>query len=323
MERSSQDPGEQRHALSEDNRGRIYVLAPETVAGHRDDEIDLVELAYLLWDRKWMIVVAGVVCAIVAAAYSLIATEWYRAEVLMAPAEDNMTPNLVGQLGGLARLAGVQTSTGPRAEALAILQSRDFTRDFIEAQNLLPVLYAANWDEETESWKLDDKGKQPDMRAAVKLFGEHVRNVEEDPDTGMVTLRIEWTDPDVAAKWANLMVQQLNDRMRLRALKEAEANMEYLRDALSQTTIVSLQQSISGLLENELQKAMVARGNKEFSFRVIDRAEPPEYRSRPRRTLIVILAGMLGGIMGTFAVLIGHVFRREQARRGIGASSAE
>lgn len=309
MESSGQDSGERHQFPSEDSRGRLYILAHDALASPRDDEIDLVEIAFLLWSRKWTIVIAGLALAILGAIYSLLATEWYRAEVLLAPAEDNMTPTLPGQLGGLARLAGVQTSTGPRAEALAILQSRDLTREFIERHSLLPILYAEDWDAEAKQWK-SGEASAPDMREAVKMFNDHIRTVKEDAETGMVTLQIEWTDPALSAKWANLMVEQLNEQMRSRALREAETNMEYLRNALAQTNVVSLQQSISSLLENELQKAMVARGNKEFSFRVVDRAEPPKYRSRPRRTLIVVVAGVLGGLLGTFAVMLGAVFSR-------------
>ena len=73
--------------------------------------------------------------------------------------------------------------------------------------------------------------------------------------------------------------------MRQRALAEAEANVKYLRREFESTSIVALQQSISGLLENEMQKLMLARGNSEYAFRIIDRAEVPRAPSKPRVTL--------------------------------------
>jgi uncharacterized protein involved in exopolysaccharide biosynthesis len=136
-----------------------------------------------------------------------------------------------------------------------------------------------------------------------------VRKVDEESSTGLVTLSIDWRDPELAASWANLLAVRLNDHMRQRALAEAEANVKYLRHEFETTPIVALQQSISSLLENEMQKLMLARGNAEFAFRVIDRAEVPRVESKPRRVLIVVLATFLGGMLSVFVVFIRDVVR--------------
>jgi uncharacterized protein involved in exopolysaccharide biosynthesis len=143
------------------------------------------------------------------------------------------------------------------------------------------------------------------VRDAVKFFDENVRGVYEDARTGLVTLSVEWKDPSIAAEWANILVKRLNERMRGRALAEAEANVTFLQSEMGSTSIVSLQQSIGRLLEGELQKLMLARGNEEFAFRVIDKAEPPKRRSKPKRALLVILATVLGGVIATLAVVLG------------------
>ncbi len=58
-----------------------------------------------------------------------------------------------------------------------------------------------------------------------------------------------------------------------------------------------------------MQKLMLARGNAEFAFRVIDRAEVPKVRTKPRRTLIVVLAMVLGGMFAAFVVLSRDMIR--------------
>ena len=122
--------------------------------------------------------------------------------------------------------------------------------------------------------------------------------------TGLVTLSIEWGDPELAAAWANLLAVRLNDRMRQRALAEAETNVKYLRHEFENTSIVALQQSISGLMESEMQKLMLARGNSEYAFRIIDRAEVPRGKSKPRVTLIVAVATFFGGMLSGFVALV-------------------
>jgi uncharacterized protein involved in exopolysaccharide biosynthesis len=180
--------------------------------------------------------------------------------------------------------------------------------------NLLPVLFADEWSVDESKWASDDPADWPDIRDAVEVFDQNVRSVSENSETGLVTLAIEWTEPELAARWANLLVARLNNRMRQRALVEAESNLTYLRTELSKTTVVALQQSIGRLLEVELEKVMLARGNEEFAFRVIDRAQAPKERSRPRRTQMVVLSTFAGWVLAMLVVFANHAVRRARTR---------
>jgi len=126
----------------------------------------------------------------------------------------------------------------------------------------------------------------------------------------LVRLTVEWKDPVLAAKWANEFADLLNDRMRQRALSDAQTSIVYLREELGKTNEVVLQQSISRLIESEMQKITMARGNPEFAFKVIDRAEVPKRKSSPQRVLIVFAAAFLGGATTVAFVLWGALQRR-------------
>ena len=283
----------------------VYVMPQDAVPSHSDDAIDLIVLWRTIWNGRWIVVAITAVFALAAVTYALLATEWYRAEVLLAPAEDDSMGGVAAQLGGLASLAGISVgSGGSTVESIAVLKSREFAREFIEDQDLLTVLLADQWDADTKRWKGSDPKKWPDIRDAVKVFDDDIRSVREDKLTGLVTLSIEWTDPKVAADWANALVSRLNDRMREKAIVEADTNVKFLRRELESTDVVTLQQSIGRLLESELQKLMLARGNQEFAFRVMDRADPPKRRSSPKRALLVALATLFGGIVATLAVVL-------------------
>jgi uncharacterized protein involved in exopolysaccharide biosynthesis len=94
--------------------------------------------------------------------------------------------------------------------------------------------------------------------------------------------------------------------MRQKALREAEANIAYLREELGKTNLIPLQQTVGRLLETELQKRMLARGNEEFSFLVIDSAQPRKKPSRPKRLLLISVAGVFGCMFSIFIVLVRH-----------------
>lgn len=290
----------------------VYVMPEQALGGPADDAMSLREHWNVLWRGKWLIIAVTAVFAIAAVTYALMAHEWYRAEVLMAPADEKASASLGGQLGGLAALAGVTVgSGGESAEAIAVLESREFAREFIEDLDLLTVFFADDWDAQQERWRGNDPSKTPDIRDGVKYFHENVLRVSEDRQTQMVTLAIEWTQPELAAEWANALAQRLNIRLRDRALREAETNVAYLQAEIVRTNVVTLQQSIGRLLENELQKLMLARGNEDFAFRIVDRAWPPKERVRPKRALIAVIGTLAGGALGVVWVLITHAMRSE------------
>jgi uncharacterized protein involved in exopolysaccharide biosynthesis len=267
-----------------------------------------------LWRGRWLILgfIVGFGCLSVASA--LLATEWYEAEVVLTPASTKNTQGLANVLGSLAGglgvgLADVTVGSPNTAEPIGVLKSREFARQFIEEQGLLHVLLADKWDAKAGHWKQTNPKKQPDMRDAVRYFDKHVLSVREDKRTGLVTVDIEWKSADAAASWANIIVDRLNEQMRARALAEAQAHVDYLRNELAQTNVVAVQQAISKLLETEMQKVMVARGNKQFAFRVVDPAAVPKWRSSPRRTVEVALGVLAGGLAGLFAVLVRESLR--------------
>jgi len=278
------------------------------------DEVSLADIVRAVRAHRLLIGIIVFLFVAAATVYLLLATPWYRAELVMVGTDDQSSPALNGTLGGLASLAGVEVGKPDNAEPLAVLQSQDFTRAFIEDEKLLTVLLADRWDAESGRWRETDPADQPDIRDAVEYFDRSVRRVEEDFNSKIVTLTIEWEDPELAADWANKLVTRLNDTMRRRALAEATANVKYLEAELAKTPIVTLQQAIGGLLESEMQKLMMARGHAEFSFRVIDRADPAKYPYSPRPAITLLLALIVGIVVALVVVAI------LRASRGRGVS---
>jgi uncharacterized protein involved in exopolysaccharide biosynthesis len=259
-----------------------------------DDEIDLWELWETIWSGRWLIIAITGVFTLGGVTYALLAQEWYKADVVLAPADKKGgAGGALAQFGGLASLAGISLPGAGEGEPVAVLKSKDFARAFITDLNLMPVLFEG----------ADVGDKKPDIRDAVAAF-DGVRSVAEDKKTGLVTLSIRWKDPDTAAEWANVLVKRLNDRLRTQAQEESERNVAYLQREIAATSVVSLQQSMGRVLEGEMQKLMLARGNEEFAFKVIDRATPPKQRETPKRTLIALVSMLAGGFLGILVVFL-------------------
>src|SRR3546814_17432411 len=60
---------------------------------------------------------------------------------------------------------------------------------------------------------------------AYKVFNG-IRQIEIDQQIGLITLSVDWTDPALAAEWANKLVADINRESRERENEVAEKNIE-------------------------------------------------------------------------------------------------
>ena len=277
----------------------------------------------LLFNRRLWILISTITFAALFAAVAFLSTPRYRASTVLIPASRrNMLgvhslPSALG--GGLASLAGLSVggANPDTQEALGVLRSRAFTQDFIQRNNLLPVLFSSKWNASTGKWRVPKK-EQPTLQQAFKYFNRSIRTISDDRETGLITLQIEWRNRIQAADWANEMVQQLNATMRKRAIKMADASIGYLESAYKSTALMPTQQAITQLLESQIDKRMVATVTPQYAFRVVSPALPSDKDDPvwPRKLLLLVLGPFSGFLAGTFLVLIYEALFGQLSRTG-------
>jgi uncharacterized protein involved in exopolysaccharide biosynthesis len=274
--------------------------------------IDLRELFARLWRRRTWIIASTLFFAIVFTATAFWMTPIYRASSVLVPAgaERNRMGSLsqaLGQLGGLASLAGINMSSGDieTEEALAVLHSREFTERFIADKNLMPKLYFTKWDPGRNTWNVPE-AKQPTSADAYKYFDKNIRHIERDMKTGLITVQIDWKDRQEAATWCNWLVERINAEMRDRAMVQADAYIGFLNQELAKTTDIGTRDAINRLVESQIKQRMIASVTQQYAFRVIDRAMAPDAkdRERPVKSLFAVLGMLLGLTAGSFAALV-------------------
>jgi len=296
----------------------VYLVQePSALIDH--DAIDLLELARVVWAKKIWIVLITLLVTGSSIAYVFNATEWFRAQAVLISRDSTSGSRLssqLSQLGGLAGIAGLNLASSNVQEPLGTLKSWGFAHRFVVGNDLIAVLSSPSFFKELD----EDPTKK--VTRLVDEFRRSILSVTEDKKTGLVTVSVEWKDPVVAADWANKIADQINDELREKALNESTRNIAYLREQLKTTDAVSLQQAIGSLLESEMQKLMLAQGTDEYAFRVIDRAQPPAKRDRPKRTVLVLVA-FFGGLFGsTIAMLMAAPLRKFLSGLRAGSASS-
>ena len=257
------------------------------------------DLLVLIFANLKKFLVAFLLVVSLAILFTIFAPKKYRASVELVPVQrQDEASGLfsgLGGLGGLASLAGLQSNTVPlKEEALASLRSKEFLFEFIVQNDLLPVLFSNKWDESANDWSVDAPEDIPTLWDGYQKLRRSVIRIFDDELTGLVTVSVEWTDREVAAKWANELIERLNRQIRERDIAESNKSLDYLKKELVSTQIVELQKTIYKLVEVEINKIMIANVREEYAFRIVDKAIPPdEDRFFFPRALIVIPIGFV------------------------------
>jgi uncharacterized protein involved in exopolysaccharide biosynthesis len=277
----------------------------------RDDKSDedFARLLTILIRRRWWLIGAMSSGLLVAVLALWLLPRFYRSTAVAFPVVDKASASGLGsvlsQFSGMASMAGLDVAGNGNPEAVAILKSRQFTERFITKNALMPILFQKDWDVARNDWK-------PNLRRprtlwdGFDLFSRKVRTVTEDRKSGMLTINVEWRDRDVAARWANQLVAQLNEEMRQRAIDEATGMILYLDKESEKAENLSLKESISRLIESEIKERALATVRHEYAYHLIDAAEPadPRHPSSPQAKVYVVF-GVIGGlILGVVAALL-------------------
>ncbi len=271
------------------------------------DELDLPALAQIVWRRRWLVGIITAIAGAIAVVIALLTEPVFRAQVVVTEVRENSgiggaAGSLLGQLGGLASMAGLNVSASEydSRSNQAVLKSRNLVEEFVRRNKLADEMFRKSTIKPT-LWK------------AVEAFRGGVLTISDDIRQGKTTVSVEWTDPKLAASWANGYVALANEILRTRALAEATRNVTYLNDQLQKTTQVERQRMLYALMENENKTLMLANARMEFAFRVVDPAVAPEQRVRPARTLMVLTGGVLGFSLGVvIVILLNYVARARQ-----------
>ncbi|HCK91724.1 MAG TPA: hypothetical protein DHW71_01985, partial [Gammaproteobacteria bacterium] len=261
------------HTAIEKNRFNHVDRIQEDKNNINNTELDIIGMFTEIWSGRKKILLSAALAGIISIIIVFTTAPTFKAETVLAPVTDqsnNLSQMLTGQLGGLANFAGVNLSGGSSKEiaALATLQSRKFIIEFIKRHQLEVPLVAKKWNVWSQKYSIDsdvynltenqwnNKKKPTDLHLYYKFID--IITISQDSKTQLITLSIEWHDPVNAAKWANLLVEDLNSLLAEQEKKQAELSVEYLEKKLNETQLVQMQQVTFQLIESQLKVVMLA-----------------------------------------------------------------
>ena len=297
-----------------------------------DDEIDLRELFGVLWAGSRKIIAITAVFAFVSVIYALSVPNQYKAITLLAPAQSDSSDltEALGQMGGLASLAGVSvgSESSEAKTAQEIMQSWSFIEGFIAENNIAVEVYAAQewsrgsnelqinddlYDTETKTWLVENNNTgEAGPPSSWKLFKSFSGRIEvsEDKISGLVSVSIEYYSPQIAKQCLDMYVAAINAHMQQRQMERVTNNINYLQAQIEKTSIAEMREVFYNIIEEQTKNKMLAEASPDYVFVTVSPSMVPEEKSQPQRALICILGTLLGGMLSVLLVLVMHYARK-------------
>jgi len=302
------------------------------ISDQYDDEIDLRELFSVLWAGKVKIIAITTVFAVASVIYALSVPNQYKATALLAPAQSGGggLSGALGQLGGLASLAGVSIGGGESSQsqiAQEIMKSWSFVEGFIADNDLAVEVYAAEgwskesnelqinqetYDAKNNQWLIEDGSGAvgpPSSWQLFKAFSGRVA-VSEDTNSGLVSVSIEHYSPEIAKQWLDLYISAINKHMQARQVEKVSNNIRYLEAQIEKTAIAEMREMFYTIIEEQIKSQMLAEASPDYAFVAVSPSMVPEEKSQPKRALICILGTLLGGMLSVVLVLVIHYAKK-------------
>ena len=291
-----------------------------------DDEINLLELLYVLWEGKWIIVSVTAFASIIGVIYSLLLPNIYESKVLFVPVNSSSSiARGIGSYNNFAGLAGISLPSGVDESNSAKAMQKVASLSFFE-NNILPNIYLPDlmavkswnsktntiafnekiYDTNTNTWIRDYSYPQqqiPSAQESFKVFKSRHLSLSEDKKSGFNTLSIKHKSPFVAKQWAELIFNEVNTFYRQKDKLEAEKAVIYLNQQISLSSLSEIKEALAQLLQEETKKLTLIEANQYYVFEYIDPPAIMENKSEPNRALICFLGTLLGGMLSALFVL--------------------
>jgi uncharacterized protein involved in exopolysaccharide biosynthesis len=262
-----------------------------------EDEISLLDLVSVISENLRLLVFGPLLCGIVALGITFLTAPIFTAKTtILPPSQGGNASSLLGALGGLGDLAGAAAGIkNPSEQYVAYLKSDTLRNELIRKFDL-----QKRYDQEFLFQTRDKLDK------LVKIAAEK--------QSGLISIEVDDEDPVFAAKLANAYVDELRVLTGKLAAVVAKDQREFMEEQVAEALKKNYQSPmvremvIQGLIRS-YETARIDEQKNGPMFTQVDVAQPPEWKSKPKRGLIAVLVTLATGFLLLLFVFVRSAFR--------------
>ncbi|MAR89401.1 MAG: hypothetical protein CML06_00760 [Pseudomonadales bacterium] len=301
---------------------RIIKLVRDS-ASEQNQELTLRDIFSLIWKHRFIVLLFSIISMLIAIFIAFRIPEKYESTAIVMPVqeEQQLSSQLLSQVGGLAGLAGLaqQNRSNKINIALEIITSRKFLAEFARKHDIeQEVVAGEDWDEEKAEWIIDTDTLNNStsrwnggINQEQHAFSDWVLHkslidkliIVENEETGSFKIGFELFSPIDAKNWTTWLIDDLNNEVRQRDINQATTNINYLKEQIQKTAISEMKPIFYQIIAEQSKTMMLAEARKDYIFSIVDPMVVPEKKSKPKRFLIIVVGVGLGFFISSIYVL--------------------
>jgi uncharacterized protein involved in exopolysaccharide biosynthesis len=195
-------------------------------------------------------------------------------------------------------------------------------REFVEKQ--LEIVSKELEQAENEFKHFQDENKMYSMEKQASALIDKLSKLEAEKLQAGIQLKMQQSLLKASGNVPELVKlegQKVSEEAKIEALKKEIAETEKGLSSMPELALefirlqrnLKVKEKVFGVLTEQYEMAKIAEAEEGSQFEVIDQPRAPELKSKPRRSIMVILSGLSAGVLGVFAAfLIEFINRRKE-----------
>ena len=242
--------------------------------------------------------------------YFVLSPSVFKATTLVVPTSGSLTKaNTLDSILSSINLVSSSAQDIDLETNMAILKSRNFVKNFVTSNNIQPAIVPAyNLRRNIAELVYN----QIDLDEVVYL--SFLDSLTISSVGNLIEISLSLRDQENVAELTNKLIESLNLYIRSRAIAETSRNIDFIERNLENTSLVQIQPTFYEIIEKEIQKSMLANGNEQYAFTVIDYAFTPKDRIHPKFLMIMVPTLIFSSIISLVIIYFYSFFLRKKFR---------
>ncbi len=262
--------------------------------------LDFVQIAFTL--KKKIFFSVAITLTLTLFYIFLMEDEYESYAVLISSNKDSVNQNSFSNFSsGLSALSFIQGNSMEddlTIVALETIESKDFFEVLI-SNNIFANLLNKN----------DLTFEQKHAYFLSKL------NVNSNTESSTYRVGFFSNSSEKAYKIMKIVISSLNNYIRDKEVKKASDQITFLEDTLNKTQNPDIRIIISSLIRSNIQKSIISEKSNEYVFTYIDSPRVPENKSRPKRSLILLISLIASFIVSTIILVCIDLFKNARSHK--------
>lgn len=296
-----------------------------------EDEIDLRELFNTINKNRVKIFILTLIITSLAVIYALSIPNSYKSQTILVP-QTEAKPSL-GGLSALAGMAGVDLGGSGQIDAATsfetILKDYSFEQYMIEKYNLIDkftlkqenLVFALSFDGFYNMFHFEsseDSVNEDSVNIEEKTYRTYEKilttlSISTDKKSGLITLSAESIDRFLSKELVEIYLVELTNYLRKTEMQNVDKQIKFYKNEFNNIADISIKTQLGNLAAGLLQKKVLAEANEYYNVKQLTKPQVAYIRdkTKPKRSLIVIVAFITSIILGIFAVFFLEFIRSE------------